>query len=435
MMNEITALPMDEDWDGYDAGAAPDSPDGSALLSDDPMERGAKQVLIDPEPDVQARLERVRTAQNPLLEAARPLLRILSEMPEKLPEGFDVMEQFRAMLDREVRTFQTLCDKASLRREHAITARYCLCTAIDEAASSTLWGGNGVWAASSLAQRFHQDVKGGEKFFLLIGRLTATPEEHIDLLEVMYRILGLGFHGIYGATPESRRQLEVVRHRLLTVLNGARGPVEPALSPRWAGEAQGKLKLLRTIPVWTSASILGLILFAVFAWHKFWLLSDAAAVEAEIAQIARLAPPPPKQLRLAELLKDEIAAGRVTVTEGNSRSSVVFRGDDMFLPGQATVSPKVTPTLDRLAAEINKVPGRVIVTGHSDGSPIHTAQFPSNQALSEKRAESVVAYLASRGVEAGRMQAAGKGDAEPLDSNATAAGRARNRRVEILVVQ
>jgi len=133
------------------------------------------KVRIDPEPDLQTRLEHMKTARNPLLEAARPLLRILSEMPKKLPDGENVLEEFRAVLDREVRSFQTLCDKASLRREHVLTARYCLCTAIDEAASSTDWGRDGVWAMSSLAQRFHQDVKGGEKFFLLVGRLTVTP--------------------------------------------------------------------------------------------------------------------------------------------------------------------------------------------------------------------------------------------------------------------
>ena len=98
------------------------------------------RVHIDPEPDLLARLQRVREARNPLLEAALPLLRVLSEMPEKLPGTDGVVDEFRGVLDREVRNFQTLCDKASLRREHVLTARYCLCTAIDEAASSMPWG-------------------------------------------------------------------------------------------------------------------------------------------------------------------------------------------------------------------------------------------------------------------------------------------------------
>lgn len=391
------------------------------------------QVHIDPEPDLLARLQRVREARNPLLEAALPLLRVLSEMPETLPGSDAVVDEFRGVLDREVRNFQTLCDKASLRREHALTARYCLCTAIDEAASSMPWGSGGIWAASSLAQRFHQDVKGGEKFFLLIGRLAVSPEEHLNLLEVMYRILGLGFHGVYGQSPESRRQLESVRHRLLTILNSVREPVAPTLSPHWKGENAGRFKLLRSFPVWVSASVLGLALFSVFAWQKYVLLNQRALVESEIEQVAKLAPPPVQALRLAELLKDEIAAGRVSVRDEDKQSSVTFRGDDMFAPASAVVSQKVRPTLERLATELNKVSGAVTITGHSDGQPIHTVEFPSNQALSEKRAASIADALAASGVDKSRLKVIGKGDSEPVADNATPQGRAQNRRVEIVV--
>ncbi|MDR1995537.1 type VI secretion system protein TssL, long form [Azonexus sp.] len=385
--------------------------------------------------DLESRLACIKAARNPLLEASAPLLRALAEMPAALPEGQSVLETLREMLAREVNTFQNLCDKANLRREHVLTARYSLCTALDEAAAGMPWGKGGVWAHHSLAQRFHGDVHGGQKFFLLIGRLLDSPQEHLDLLEVMYRILGMGFQGMYINTPESRRELESIRHTLLTKLNGAREPVPPALSPHWRGEASGAPSLLRSVPVWVSASVLGLILFAFFAWNKYGLLNESMVVAGEIEALARLPVPPRAPLRLAELLKDEIAAGRVAVQDEAQQSSVVFRGDDMFLPARAAVSPKIEPTLDRLAAEVAKVPGKVIVTGHSDGQPIQTRDFPNNQVLSEKRAAAVADYLADKGVDRSRLEAVGKGADDPLADNATPAGRARNRRVEILVWQ
>jgi type VI secretion system protein ImpK len=391
------------------------------------------EFQLDPPPPIEGRLEALKAARNPLLEACKPLLRVLSEMPTQLPEGDGVVDEFRDVLDHEVKSFQALCDKASLRREHVLTARYCLCTAIDEAASSTSWGQHGVWAQSSLAQRFHQDIKGGEKFFLLLGRLSNGPQEHEHLLEVMYRILGLGFQGIYSASAESRRELESLRHRLLTILRNVQEPVDPALSPRWQGAGVGKFKILRSVPVWVSASVLGLVLFSVFAWHKYWLVNDADALRIEIAQIAKLTPAI-KSLRLSELLKAEITAGLVSVTDGAKDSRVVFKGDDVFQPARAEVSKKVFATLDRLAVELAKLQvSKVVVVGYTDSQAISTAQFPSNEVLSEKRAQSVSAYLGAHGVDKAHLQAIGKGASDPLDDNQTPQGRARNRRVEILV--
>lgn len=390
-------------------------------------------LQIDPASPAEERLEKVKAARNALLEAAKPLLRVLSEMPRQLPEGDAVIHKFREVLDQEVRSFQTLCDKTSLRREHVLTARYCLCTAIDEAASSTSWGENGVWAQSSLAQRFHQDVKGGQKFFLLLGRLSAGPHEHANLLEVMYRILGLGFQGIYNGSTENRRELESLRHRLLTILRGVHEPVAPALSPSWQGAGTGKFKIMRSIPVWISASVLGLVLFSVFAWHKYWLVSGAEALQIEIAKISKITPLV-KALRLSDLLKSEISAGLVSVTDSSHESRVVLKGDDVFLPARADVSPKVANLLNRLATEIAKVEAsKVVVVGHSDSQPINSPQFPSNEVLSQKRAQSVSDYLSAHGVEKTRLSAVGKGDAAPIEDNQTIQGRARNRRVEILV--
>lgn len=88
-----------------------------------------------------------------------------------------------------------------------------------------------------------------------------------------------------------------------------------------------------------------------------------------------------------------------------------------------------------VAEEINQVSGSVKVTGHSDNQPIRTREFPNNQVLSEKRAAAVAAALQGAGVVASRLQIEGRGDTMPISDSATAAGRARNRRVDIVVTQ
>lgn len=106
----------------------------------------------------------------------------------------------------------------------------------------------------------------------------------------------------------------------------------------------------------------------------------------------------------------------------------------LFDSGSATLNPAGLPLLNEVAKLLNVDQTHPItVAGHTDNQPISTAEFHSNWQLSTDRAIGVVQYLISRDVNAQRLGASGYADLHPLASNATAAGRARNRRVEIVV--
>jgi chemotaxis protein MotB len=106
----------------------------------------------------------------------------------------------------------------------------------------------------------------------------------------------------------------------------------------------------------------------------------------------------------------------------------------LFDSGSATLNQDGLPLLSEVAKLLNVDQTHPItVAGHTDNQPISTAEFHSNWELSTDRAIGVVQYLISRGVNPQRLGAAGYADLHPMASNATPAGRARNRRVEILV--
>ncbi|WP_081064531.1 type VI secretion system protein TssL, long form [Burkholderia stagnalis] len=385
------------------------------------------------------RLERVKTARNPLLEASRVLLRALADMPSEL--AANDAAALRGLLENEVRTMQKLCQQANIRRDHMLGASYCLCTALDEAAMQTAWAQHGdsgnEWIKSSLATTFHKDIKGGDKIYLLIGRLLEEPDEHIHLLEVIYRALSLGFEGRYRLDAHGPRKHEAVRQRLYTEIMSRRGPVPAALSPHWQSDVKRKRQSFYDIPVWITVVVLSVVLLGMYGYFKYELGTRSVAIQKQIAEIGQMTPPPvpaPK-LNLKTLLGAEIAAGTVSVDEDASHSAVTFRGDDMFPPGKAAVNASMTPLVAKIAAEIVKVPGKVIVTGHTDNLPIRSRRYPSNQALSEERAVQVMQMLQAAGVPANRLEAVGKGDAEPVGDNRTTQGRAQNRRVSITVAE
>ena len=107
----------------------------------------------------------------------------------------------------------------------------------------------------------------------------------------------------------------------------------------------------------------------------------------------------------------------------------------LFASGSATLRPPGLPLLSEIAGLLGVDAQRhpIVVEGYTDDVPIDTAQFPSNWELSTDRATDVVKYLISRGVPESRLSAAGYADQFPVSANSTATGRARNRRVQIVL--
>ncbi len=108
----------------------------------------------------------------------------------------------------------------------------------------------------------------------------------------------------------------------------------------------------------------------------------------------------------------------------------------LFESGSATIKADAKPLLDQIIDMIAELPNPIEIHGHTDNIPIHTAQFPSNRDLSAARALSVLRYFETNGeIDPARMIHTGHGEFEPIDTNETPEGRARNRRVEILLTR
>lgn len=114
----------------------------------------------------------------------------------------------------------------------------------------------------------------------------------------------------------------------------------------------------------------------------------------------------------------------------DNRIKVMIPGDISFDPGRAEIKPGFRPVLDQFAQSLVQNPGSVVqIVGHTDA----TGNDAANVQLSRERANATRDYIASRGVPTSRIATDGRGPREPVASNDTEAGRARNRRVEIFV--
>jgi chemotaxis protein MotB len=113
----------------------------------------------------------------------------------------------------------------------------------------------------------------------------------------------------------------------------------------------------------------------------------------------------------------------------------VVTDEVLFAPGSADLAPGGRTVLDALVPALRRFDNPLAIEGHTDDRPISTSRFPSNWELSTARATSVLRYLVeAHGFAGVRLTAAGYGAERPIGDNATDAGRAANRRVELVVL-
>ncbi len=136
---------------------------------------------------------------------------------------------------------------------------------------------------------------------------------------------------------------------------------------------------------------------------------------------------------IMQALHPLVKEGKVSVTEGLKGITVEINASVLFPPGEARLQPEAVKALRAVATVTAGADFPVIVEGHTDPTPIATPQFPSNWELSGARASSVVRLFVDAGVAPQRLTATGYGEQRPVASNDTPEGRARNRRVTILI--
>ena len=177
-----------------------------------------------------------------------------------------------------------------------------------------------------------------------------------------------------------------------------------------------------------------------FAKRSPWDIQQLAELSDQLEQfktLARLKAEEADQLRRAkEMLGQHLSSSEASV--GYDERGLVTRMLDqvLFDSGKAELRRSASPVLDKVAKVLQEVSDQPVgVEGHTDNQPIKYSGWSSNKALSVARANAVVKYLVDKqGIDPGRLTAIGYGDEHPLTSNETAAGRQKNRRVEIIIL-
>ena len=137
---------------------------------------------------------------------------------------------------------------------------------------------------------------------------------------------------------------------------------------------------------------------------------------------------------LSNTLAPLISEGKVRVSQNNRGIRIDIHDSLLFSPGSAELASAASGIMNEIATEIKGNQRQIQVEGHTDNTEIHNAAFFSNWELSAVRASSVVRMLSDAGIDDSRLSALGFGSAQPISENDTPLGRAKNRRVSIMIL-
>jgi type VI secretion system protein ImpK len=431
------------DWNSWMGQGSPPSPS--------PYQPPAQQFepLMPAHKVGHVTVDLVGETTNPMMRAGSSLLLLLGRLRSGLSRG--AAAQLMEQVAQAIVQFEIDLRDAGVAPDQISTAKYALAATADDIVQNMPSEDRHLWTQYSMLARLFGERFGGVRFFTELDRAKQNPALHLGLLELMHACLSLGFEGVHRTSAGGAGTLQSIRRDLYETIRRVQPKSIEDLSPHWRGQALALLRNRFKVPVWSVAAIASVLLLGVYLVLRN-LLSDGA--EAAAADMARLhpdteiefvreanTPPPPDpaptlttQLqRIRAALSAEIVEGKVSVDQ--TPTSIVIRIGNLalFASGQAKVIDSFNSIADRISETLDHEPGRIRIDGYSDNVPIKTVTFPSNWELSEARAKSVAALLRPKLADGDRIDATGKGSDNPVTSNSTADGRAKNRRVEISI--
>lgn len=396
--------------------------------------------MIDPA-DMVPNPETPREDRNPLVAYAGPVLAMVAALQSGRWQVS--LQEFHRKATEAIGKFErgiaSLYPKPIQQR-----ATYAICATVDDVAQNLPGAGyeRENWAQNNMTVTFFRENIGGDRFWSLVQEMLRDPKNNGQLIELFHACLAAGFEGRLRTTPDGKGKKQEVMASLYGALDHVRSLSQQEIVTHWRGTDTPR----KPINFWTIVALVAAgaaaLLFLLYLVLFVVLMTASDEPETRVSELfpsepvtlnrgaTILAPPPTStQTRLREFLAPEIEQGLVEIDNDRVRTTV----GTLFASASDQLTGNNASLFRRIGQAIELEPGPVRIEGHADSDQVRTIEFPNNMALSQARAETVAQIIRSELSDSGRVTAEGVGDARPIASNDTSEGKARNRRVEIVL--
>ena len=220
--------------------------------------------------------------ENKLVTAASNILSVIAEL--KRPQQDLDLSKLRQHLTLEINSFDVKAKSYAIPETNVVLARYVICAVSDEFVLDTPWGANSNWSEYSLLSVFHQDSAGGQKFFSILEKISQEPASNIELIELMYICLTLGFVGKYRITERGHDQLASLKENVYKQIRAQRGERDNSLSVAIPAKAK-QVNRVQQIPYLKLLGIIASTFLVVYLAFHFIITSQSNKVAQELRSI------------------------------------------------------------------------------------------------------------------------------------------------------
>ncbi len=403
-----------------------------------PSENNVKTIVHEEKVDSKASNAILTMTNNPLIDNAGAILSTCIKL--RNTQEYDDVSTLRLQCIDLIKNYEHTLRVANVSAEDIQSARYCLCSFMDEIILNTPWGGDSVWASESLLSTFHSETFGGEYFYTLLENALQYSSEKYHLLELMYICLTLGFVGKMKVEVQGEQKLEDLREKAYHSVQSFKGDLLRELSPGWRDKVIHNTEFQQPFPLWVIGALFGVLLLFIYMSFSYNINSYSSSVYKELVSLVPWQEPEntlsqslsrDEALILQQLLQTEIDKNLLEVDQLSDRIRIRIGAGALFASGSTQPRADFEAILAKIARTLESTEGKILITGHTDDEPIFTTKYPSNWHLSLARATSIGNFLANNASLKGRLWPEGMGESQPRFDNSNEQNRSLNRRIEI----
>src|SRR3990167_7925263 len=227
----------------------------------------------------------IRFSMNPLIAACSSIFVLTNDIRQQVT--LPPLTELRQLLCQEVRAFEIRAHRLQYRAPIILAARYFLCVFADETILQTSWGPVSQWESHSLLRFFQGEEYGGERFFTILERCSEDPKTHLDLMELGYLCLSLGFRGKFSHANHYHALGQFI-DQLYYLIQDTRGNASRSLL---AGPTSLQISLpipqrLRRAWLWSTAISTVILLLAIYLPYRWHLATLSAPIYHTLSAIA-----------------------------------------------------------------------------------------------------------------------------------------------------
>jgi len=167
-----------------------------------------------------------RQGINPLMASATSLFAFINKLNNTL--HYEDIAGLHRYLTYELQAFEHAATGKGYHQEIILIARYTLCATLDDIIINTVWG-HEKWQDYRLLQNFPMEMQNCDRFYLILEKMLEDGQNYIDIIELMYLCINLGFLGPYGKNPYYMQDIDSLKERCYGTIRRIRGEISPEL--------------------------------------------------------------------------------------------------------------------------------------------------------------------------------------------------------------